>query len=451
MDLLNAVRDHDFVACRSGHKVSKTCSAAILGMWWAAMHKEGRAILTSTSKEQLKSALWPEFRRLWRLGAERGYKIGEEPALDPATGWRLGELRGVFSRTTDKAERVAGISGAEQLYIVDEASGYPDDLLEAMTGNLAGGGKMLLIGNPTQTSGTFYDAFHDKQHLWFTLHIRSTDTPNFHGGNVPGLAGPTWLARMKEYWGEGTPLWDVRILGNFPRSAPDAVIPLMLSELARARYEAGAFDEDKHRTELGVDVARGGNDSTVMLPRRGYTLGAIDELRGSDSDTGPKVGNRVMALVRGDADKPALRRGERERVKVKIDTIGVGASAYDSLRERHDAGEIELVGVNSSERADDEEQYFNLRSQLHFAVRDWLRDGGQLPDDKMLAGELVAAKFSFDNRGRYKVEPKDDIKSRIKRSPDRADALALAVYSPQTGYQGDLPAVITYDSPMAGW
>ncbi len=445
VDVMQAVAAHDYVAVRSGHKIGKSTLAAALAIWWGITRPRAHVILTAPTFDQVKNPLWSEIRNLHELACRRGIKLAEtSPAIDPSTGWSLGSKRIIRGRTADKPEALAGKSGDQLFFIVDEASGYPEPLFKALFGNLAGGGKMLLLSNPTQTSGTFYDAFHERAHLWKTLHVRSTDTPNFHGGHVAGIATPEWLARQVEDWGEGSEAYLVRALGEFPTASSDAVISLNIVEAAKKRRDAEAFAKDKGRLHFGVDVGRGGDD-TVIVPRRGYALGTLAAFNGAQSEDGPTVAGRVMLGVR------ALRR-PGERPVVKVDIIGYGASAFDALKPfaTGKQPEIELVGVNSSERSDDEARFHNLRSQLHFATRDWLKDGGQLPDDSRLGGELVAAKWKADARGRIQVEPKDEIKKRLGRSPDRADGLSLAIYERPTGYDGPLPGVVPMTSPLSG-
>lgn len=425
VDVMRAVAEFDYVAVRSGHKIGKSRLAAALAIWWGVTRPSAHVIMTAPTFDQVENPLWSELRDLYENSP---VKLADtSPALDPGTGWRLGGKRIIRGRTTaaGKPEAMAGKSGHQLFFIVDEASGYPEPLFRALFGNLAGGGKILLLSNPTQTSGTFYNAFHERAHLWRTLHVRSTDTPNFHGGRVPGIATPEWLARQVEDWGEGSEAYLVRALGEFPSASSDAVIALALVEAAKKRAAKDAFANATERLNFGVDVGRGGDD-TVIQPRRGYILGPLDAFNGSQSEDGPTVAGRVMMRVR-DHRKPGAKP---ERPVVKVDTIGYGASAFDALKPFSVGAnaEIELVGVNSSTKSDDESRYHNLRSQLHFAVRDWLKDGGALPDDGKLCGELVAAKWKPDPRGRCLVEPKDEIKKRLGRSPDRADALSLAVY-----------------------
>lgn len=464
-DVMRAVAAHDYVAVRSGHKVGKSRLAAALAIWWGVTRSRAHVIMTAPTFDQVKDPLWSELRDLVEHARVKLTVLGE-PGLDPSTGWRLGGKRIVRGRTApaNKPEAIAGKSGDQLFFIVDEASGYSEVLFRALFGNLAGGGKMLLLSNPTQTSGTFYQAFHDRQHLWKTLHVRSIDTPNFHGGHVPGIATPEWLARQAEDWGEGSEAYLVRALGEFPSASSDAVISLQLWAAAKQRYlealtieDAGgkvvkkyeAFDKAKELLHFGVDVGRGGDDS-VILPRRGYMLGPIAAFNGAASEDGAAVAGRVMIGVR------ALRR-DGELPFVKVDLIGYGASAYDHLKPYATGKnticpgppEILLYGVNSGQRSDDELRFHNLRSQLHFGCRDWLRSGGQVPEDTKLGGEAVAAKWKTDERGRVQVERKDDIKKRLHRSPDRFDALCMAVYDRATGYVGELPAVTTHVSPMA--
>ncbi len=444
IDILRAVGSCTRVAVRSAQKTGKSKSAASCAIWWAVTRPNAKVILTAPTYEQVKKILWPEIRALYRQAIEGGLKLsGEGPGLDPGTGWRLGPDSMIWGRTTDKPERMQGLSGADSFYIVDEASGYSEAMFEALFGNLAGGGRILLISNPNHVAGTFYDAFHEKRHLWKTLHVRSIDNPNFHGGNVPGLATPGWLAEQAESWGEGSPAYLVRALGEFPTGASDAVIPLALVEAAKIRRADKAFAEATEPLHFGVDVGRGGDD-TVIVPRRGYTLGPIAAFNGLASEDGPTVAGRVMLGVR------ALRR-PGERPVVKVDIIGYGASAYDALKPSASGPhpEIELVGVNSGQRSDDERQYHNLRAQLWFGLRSWLKDGGQLPSDARLCGECVTPRWKPDERGRVIVELKDNIKKRLGRSPDRADALAMAVYDRAIGYSGALPPVLSSPSPMA--
>jgi hypothetical protein len=111
-----------------------------------------------------------------------------------------------------------------------------------------------------------------------------------------------------------------------------------------------------------------------------------------------------------------------------VDEIGIGAGVVDVLRK---SKFIEVEGCNASTNAWDKDAHCNKRAELWVAGRDFLSSGGTLPPDIKLRQELLSVKYGFDNRGRYKVESKDDLKARIGRSPDRADAFLFCVVTPR--------------------
>jgi len=141
-----------------------------------------------------------------------------------------------------------------------------------------------------------------------------------------------------------------------------------------------------------------------------------------------QVAGRVLEVAR------QLRLAD-ERPLVRVDVIGVGAGVYDQL---YHAPEVETVAVNVAETPvgiENQERFAQLRDQMWFGLADWLKDGGAIPDDPKLEAELVAPTYTFDMRGRIKVDTKDKMKERLGRSPDRADGLGLAVVSPQGSYE----------------
>lgn len=423
-EILRAVAEHRQTAVRSGHKVGKSTSAACLALWWATTRPRGRVVLTAPSGHQVRNILWPEVRRLYR---DARYPLGGTCSPSPSRGLELPGDRSVICVTTDEPEKLAGLSGAELLFVVDEASGFPEPLWDPIHGNMAGGGRVVALGNPTRTSGTFYEAFGNHRQWWRTIHISSEESPNVRAGRmlIPGLATREWVDARREEWGSDSPAYHVRVRGDFPAQAENAVISLALVEAALERGRAQAGDIDHHGITLGVDVARFGDDSSVIQPVIGRRALPAVIMQGADTQV---VAARVLACAR--------RLGGGTPVRVHIDGIGVGAGVVDTLRLAGPA--VEVVDVNVSEVAQTDDHRL-LRDQLWFGLRDWLRDGA-IPDDPLLVGELVAPTYSFDARGRFVVESKDALKKRLRRSPDRADALALAVYSAPR-IQADLEAV----------
>lgn len=368
----------------------------------------------------MKQTVWREIHALRAMAAARGYDLPHVP-LDPSTGITLTNGAQILGFTVDDPDAFSGISAPEVLYLVDEASGVADDVYEAIKGNLAGGGKLVETGNPTQTSGHFFDDFHDKRHLYqdgALIHISSLESPNVIADRiiVPGLATAEWVAEMRDdYGGPGEPVFDVRVGGDFPAAGPNTVIPLHLLEAAILRHKDG--EQATGPLRLGVDVARFGDDDTVIASTRGRSGGVRQRIHGAPTT---QVAGAVVKQVRD------LRRG-LEEVKVAIDEGSMGAGVVDQVVEQFsDDPGITVYGVNAAQSADDEERFDRKRDELWWSVREWLADAILEPCAE-LERELVAPTYALTSAGRIKVESKDTLKKRIKRSPDHADALALAV------------------------
>lgn len=454
-DVLRAIGKHRRVADKSGQKTGKSSLGAVTALWWMYSRVQGCVTLTAPSSHQVESILWKEIRLIAQgqhpAQRAKGFRpklpgINGEPGgrlyMNASGGLWLGDGWGIAGVTTDKPERMQGGSGSQQLYIVDEASGYPEDILQAVLGNLGGGGSILLLGNPTQLSGTFYDAFHGKAEAWVTFTQSSLHNPNFYGASVDGLADEEYAKNALIDWGgPGNPLYDARVLGRFPSAGEQVVVPLALVEAGKARW---ATTPDEGRLELGLDPARGGGDDAILVPRRGLRVGMACPIPVDASNTVTPPGHQVgLAVIRYVAQH---RRGA-EVPRVKVDAIGIGSSVVDFLWAHVQACKaegkpvpFEVVAVVSSQAASEyiqvrpgasaKDEFENLRTQLGFGVTEFLHKGGALPEDGKLQAELVAAKYAFTGRGKRIMEAKDEIKKRLRRSPDRADAASLAIYEP---------------------
>lgn len=439
-ELMHLVRSKNFVSCRSGHKVGKTSSMASIALWFITCFPRSVVVMTAPTASQIENQIWGEVRRLYRDAALRGFPIGGKMNETPWSGLRFADQRHLYGRSTKTKENFAGISAPNLLILVDEASGVSEDIFEAIFGNLASNGRVVLISNPTQTSGRFYDSFHGDSDQWATMHIPSTATPNFHGRSVDGLARPEWAEFMGKTYGNPSPYYDVRVLGNFPTQAENSVIPLGLVESSVSRRKllaalekgslspVGRAEASGIITQLepliypaeplvvGVDVARYGDDSSCFTPVRGLRM---DEPKIITKFDIVDVAGHAYEFTRGLA-----RPGEIPLVRV--DANGIGSGVYDNIKRRE---HVRAIEVNVSERAEDVEKYVSKRDELWFLMREWLQAGGVLPENKRLHAELVTPTYCFDNKGRYKVESKKDIKERVSghRSPDVADSACLSI------------------------
>lgn len=419
IDVLRALMaGHKSIAVRSGHKVGKSTVAAGIALWWFCTRPFARAVLTAPSNRQVKIILWREVRRLLRIcrsrALARGVEFSDDCPKDPSTGIQTDDGRELIGFSTDDPDRFSGISSPNVIYIVDEAPGVAEPIYDALEGNRAGGATLLLTGNPTRTSGKFYDAFHRERSVFHCLHISSRNTPQGKTA-IPGLATAEWCEERRRVWGEDSSLYSVRVLGDFPKQASNAIISLALLEQSLSLWEGTEYEGP---LSIGVDPARFGDDDCVIQPVRGLKTYKPVILRSMDTI---EIANAVIDAVLD------LRKGPDELPVVNVDTIGVGAGVYDQLVRKDDL--LHAFACDNSRRADSAD-YTNLRAQLHFNLRAWMEEGGAIHPDALLEGEIVAPVYTYDVRNRYQVESKDAIKERLHRSPDRADALMLAVYRP---------------------
>ena len=419
---------HPRTSVRSGHKVAKTCTAALLAWWWASdpiARPKARAILTAPTSRQVHEILWREVIDLWTRAAKRGYRLPEPGG--PEAGVRWGDGREIigFTINEQKPEAIAGFSGRWQFFIVDEASGVGPRVFEALDGNAAAGAKFFLISNPTRTDGGFY-ASQQPGSDYHAIHVDSRESPNITGAEpaIEGLATPGWVAEMAAKYGVGSLFYAVRVEGNFPGAAADAIFGPDLLRVARQRAEVSS----EGLLILGLDVARFGDDTNVCAPGRGQLTYPLEVISQGD---GPTIARAVILLAR-------RLRLPGERPRVQLDANGVGVAVLDALAGEgftldgevyRPRDELDVVGINSAESAADPNAHANLRAELHFTLRTFLEQGGSLPHDSLLDEELLAIRYGLDEHGRILVEKKLKLRARLGRSPDRADAVMLRAYT----------------------
>ncbi len=401
-DILYSVRDHQRTAVRSCHGVGKTKTAAWCALWFLHCHPGGKVITTAPTWHQVENLLWREIRT---EHAKAKMPLGSQilqTRCEVDTDWYA------IGLSTDTPERFQGYHGTHLLLIVDEASGVPQDIFDASEGFMtSAGSKSLLIGNPNNLSGEFHAAFHGQ--MYHQIHISCYDTPNFQGSMTrPYLITPEWVDEKKAQWGEDSPLFQIKCLGEFPSNPVDTVIPL-----AWIRRAASVIrHRERPRRIMAVDVARFGDDRTVCYYLEETDI--RDAMVWNQKDTMHTAG---MVHIWAQEKSPDL---------IGVDTVGLGAGVADRLREMGNPVE----DVNSSERAADTGMFRNLRSEMWWNARQMFQDSDiQLTwrDDELM-NELSTPQYAIYN-GKVQVEGKDDIKKRLRASPDKADAYIIGLHT----------------------
>lgn len=458
VEILEAVRDHKRVAVTSGHKVSKSHSAGLIALWFYSSFDDARVVMSSTTSRQVDKILWREIRMMHaRAGRCVGCKAADKARLarrEPAgplpcphsqlidgdlgvlarTGLRTtSDFREIVGFTAREAEAVAGVSGKNLLYILDEASGIPDEIFAAIEGNRAGGARVVMFSNPTKTEGEFFEAFHAKAELYKLIQISSEETPNVRAGReiIPGLATLEWVEEKRKEWGPDSPLYKVRVKGEFVLKEDGKIISIHAISEAEARWLEDVPAEG--RLCIGIDPA-GANDGdasdrdeTVFAPRRGQKILNLLAVRGLDEHA---ILVNLLGMLKD------CRRARDERPLVVLDSEGdIGSRVARCFRDHlaDNPDDFDLICVKASNAATRQPQnYDRTRDELWANFADWLREGGAIPGDAKLAKELHAPEWFFveTKKGKLaKVTPKKDLRKFLGRSPDRADASLLAVWS----------------------
>lgn len=450
-EVINAVRDHDRVAVKSGRRVSKSHTAAGIALWFYCSFPDARVILLSTTDRQVNQILWRELQMM-RARAGRciackeadpnGHRIptpcphsaiidGEIGQL-ARTGLKSEDFRQIYGFTARQGEAVQGIAGSRMLFILDEASGIPQAIFDAVEGNRAGGAKVLLFGNPTKNSGEFFDAFHKKQldssnpesTGYYGITISSKESPNVVAGKtlIRGLATRDYIREREAEWGKESAMFKVHVEGEFALAEEGRIFSLDMIQRAEERWHE---TEPEGRLYIGVDPAgpTGSGDETVMCVRRGMKVLDFYAMQGLD-DEGHLT--HLLGLIK-------QYRLPRETPVVVLDREGAIGASLNGLLQRHSGRgqSFELVPIKASAKAARQPQvYDRQRDALAANLEQWFRDGGAIVEDRKLEAELHCLEWSVNAYGRLKLTPKDRIKKEIGRSPDRYDALALACWEP---------------------
>lgn len=417
-EIARSVAAHRRTAVQSCHGAGKSYTAARIAAWWLDTHAPGDAFVVSTAPtySQVRAILWREIHRAHVKGHLPGH-------VNQSEWWIGGEIVGFGRKPSDyDPDAFQGIHARAVLVLIDEACGVPKSLWDAASTLVTNeDSRILAIGNPDDPS-SFFAQVCRVDSGWSVLRIAASDTPNFSGEDVPPeikplLISPLWVEERRIEWGADSPLYVAKVTGEFPAFASDAVVPY---SWAKQCQTLDAPLPDDGSVALGIDVGAGG-DQSVIRERRGNTAGR----QWSDHSADPEILVNLAML--------ALR--ETGASSINIDTIGVGYGVAGHLRDQcREAGlEVDVVSINVAERAQDPTRFINLRAELWWEVgRELSKDEAwdlAAVDDGVIS-QLVAPKYSVARGGRIQVEAKDDVRRRIGRSPDDADALLLAFYRP---------------------
>lgn len=312
------------------------------------------------------------------------------------------------------------------LFIVDEASGVADPIMEAILGTLSGANnKLLMCGNPTRTSGTFYDAFHADMAMYKYHTVSSADSQRTNKQNIEAL--------IRKYGRESNVVL-VRVFGEFPNQENDVFIMLSLIEQCGSRAYELPIDKGMPYIIFGADIARFGDDETVIYRNVKGKLRLAAHRRGQDLMA--TVGDIVAQYRKAIKEFPEYKGP----VYVNIDDTGLGGGVTDRLKEvkrEQKLHRLFVIPINAAEKIDTDtkegkeaaEYYNNLTTHMWAVLRELLENKEiEIEDDADTFAQLSVRKYIMASNGKLELESKKEMKKRGVSSPDRADAAALSVY-----------------------
>lgn len=434
-EIARAIQQHRKVAVKACHGPGKSFMGGRTVAWWLDVHPVGEAfaVTSAPTQPQVAAILWREIRRAWKKGNLAGRVLGD-------CTWKIGDELVAYGRkpADHDTDGFQGIHDRYVLVVLDEACGIPKSLWTA-TDTLVTNedARILAIGNPDDPltefaevcAGAPEDGTSGFSKLgWWVITISVFETPNFTDEHVPEnmrpmLPSKVWLEERRQRWGEESPLWISKVLGRFPEDAADGVIPWSWLQKCKGEEATANIGPLRVPVELGVDV--GGSeqgDETVIRARAGLRiLPDVWRLQTGDSEV---IVDKVMEAIK-----------EVEATSVKVDAIGVGFGVVGSLKRRvrtEVSWPVAVHGVTVADAATQPERFTNLKAEIWWEIgREYARlrtlDVTDVDDETLL--ELSAPKFKEVNQ-RIQIESKADVRKRIGRSTDNADALLLALYSP---------------------
>ncbi|WP_220031487.1 terminase B [Paenibacillus sp. S25] len=412
------IAKHRFVSVRSGQGVGKTALEAAISLWFLCCFPFPRVVCTAPTRQQLNDVLWAEISK-WQ---------SQSPILKRILKWtktkiymkNYEERWFATARTATKPENMQGFHEDYMLFIVDEASGVDDRIMAAIFGTLSGDyNKLFMCGNPTKTSGFFFDSHNRDREIYRTHRVSCLNSPRTSKENIEML---------KAKYGEGSDVWRVRVLGEFPRGESDTFIALEAAEFAKDEVK---IEPSGTKLFVGVDVARFGDDETTMYARMGGKVVKTHFHHKQDTMT---TTGWVLRLV----DDVKTEYSEVDEVEIRIDDSGIGGAVTDRMNEINEEKGLgyTIIPVNNGSAAEDghygnlvAEQWGHIKEMLEANMSNYVlgKPGDlQLPDDEKLITQLTSRKWRMGSNGKIFLERKEDMKKRGLQSPDRADAFVLA-------------------------
>jgi hypothetical protein len=401
-------------AVSSGRGIGKSALVSWLILWMLTTRIGSSVIVSANSENQLRTVTWGELTKWATMAINAHWWEVSATKLTPAAwitdlverdlkkGTRYWAAEGKLW-SEENPDSYAGVHNHDGMMVIfDEASGIPDAIWSVASGFFTE--KILdrywfAFSNPRRNTGYFFETFHSKRDFW--------DTEIIDARTVEDTDKAVYEQIIAEY-GEDSIQARVEVYGEFPAAGEDQFISPVLVEDA---FKRPKYKDPTAPVVIGVDPARGGMDSTVIVVRQGRDLVAIKRYKGED--TMAVVGHVIDAI---DEYKPVL---------TVIDEGGLGYGILDRLTEQR----FKVKGINFGSKSKTPMMYLNKRAEMWGTMKEWLKTAS-MPIDRGLKSDLTGPMKKMNSTGAIQLEGKKEMKARGLASPDAADALCVTFAFP---------------------
>lgn len=466
-ELMESVRDHQVTVARSANATGKTHAAARIAAWWLICHEDAQVYTAAAPPEaNLKKLLWGEINGIAENHPKmfQGFAVQSLHIARNAQSFLTGVTIPMSGTEQAREAKFSGKHAPNLLFIIDEGDAIPDEVYRGIESCMSGGNaRLLVMFNPRGEQGEVWRMERDERaavveltafrhpnvitgedkipgavtraktisriHKW-TRPLVGDETPDSECFELPPFlegqvtvneAGKEYPPLKPGWYKVMEPAFSYMVLGKYPSVGSSQLISREWVSRARARWDAytaehGEVPPSGVKPVSGLDVAEYGVDSNAMCHRYGGYVAGIKTWSGMD--------------ITATADRGAADAAEVGSIYVNVDATGVGAGVAPGIN-KMSVTAFAVKSAGKPSKTTELGDFKILRDQLWWECREWLRTdpGAMLPPDEMLLEELLLPDYRVDS-GKIRVMQKDVMKEKLKRSPDRADAIVLTFHDP---------------------
>jgi hypothetical protein len=417
-DLLCSIRDGLItpneairLATASGNGIGKSAIVSWIILWALSTFEDTRGIVTANTENQLRTKTWAELAKWHRLFIAKHWFSLTATAIYSVQAshektWRIDQI----PWSEHNSEAFAGLhnKGNRVVIIMDEASAIADIIWEVTEGALTDKDTEIIwavFGNPTRNDGRFNRCFNGDRHRWITRQIDSRTVK---------ITNKEQIKKWVEDYGEDSDFVRVRVRGVFPNVSDRQFIPSSYVEMARTRV-VGVHQYNFAAKIISVDPAFTGGDETVISLRQGNAFKILGKYQKNDDDF------QMAGYIANFEDT--------EKADAVFVDLGYGTGIVSAGKQLKRNWILVPFGGASNDPG-----FLNKRAEMWNLMKQWLKDGGTIPDDPILCAQLTGPEYYVKstgaNSGKIVLESKEDMKKRGVESPNRADGLALTFAYP---------------------